>query len=160
MGTVLLKALSFVLIIILGYVLKKLVFKNPKDHQIIAFILLNVTLPATVIHAFGTFRRDTSLFMIILIGFLCAVIPMLFVFLISRHQKKDRRAFSMINVCGFNIGCFALPFVQNFFGPGGMIIACLFDIGNAFMVTRRLVRIHVDFPANQSGRKNRRLVHF
>ena len=41
----------------------------------------------------------------------------------------------MINVCGFNIGCFALPFVQNFFGPGGMIIACLFDIGNAFMVT-------------------------
>lgn len=32
MGTVLLKALSFVLIIVLGYVLKKLVFKNPKDH--------------------------------------------------------------------------------------------------------------------------------
>ena len=135
MGTVLLKALSFVLIIVLGYVLKKLVFKNPKNHQIIAFILLNVTLPATVIHAFGTFRRDTSLFLIILIGFLCAVVPMLFVYLISRHQKKDKRAFSMINVCGFNIGCFALPFVQNFFGPGGMIIACLFDIGNAFMVT-------------------------
>lgn len=41
----------------------------------------------------------------------------------------------MINVCGFTIGCFALPFVQNFFGPGKMIIACLFDIGNAFMVT-------------------------
>ncbi len=28
----------------------------------------------------------------------------------------------MINVCGFTIGCFALPFVQNFFGPGKMII--------------------------------------
>lgn len=43
MDVVLLKALSFVLIIILGYVIKKLVFKNPKDHQIIAFLLLNVT---------------------------------------------------------------------------------------------------------------------
>lgn len=135
MGTVLLKALSFVLIIVLGYVLKKLVFKNPKDHQIIAFVLLNVTLPATVIHAFGTFQRDTSLFLIILLGFLCSLIPLLFVYLISRRERKDKRAFSMINVCGFNIGCFALPFVQNFFGPGGMIIACLFDIGNAFMVT-------------------------
>ncbi len=135
MGTVLLKALSFVLIIVLGYVLKKLVFKKPQDHQIIAFILLNVTLPATVIHAFGTFQRDTSLFLIILLGFLCSLIPLLFVYLISRRERKDKRAFSMINVCGFNIGCFALPFVQNFFGPGGMIVACLFDIGNAFMVT-------------------------
>lgn len=60
---------------------------------------------------------------------------MLFVWFFSRHRPKDKRAFSMINVCGFNIGCFALPFVQNFFGPGGMIIACLFDIGNAFLVT-------------------------
>ena len=135
MGTVLLKALSFVLIIVLGYVLKKLVFKKPQDHQIIAFILLNVTLPATVVHAFGTFQRDTSLFLIILLGFLCSLIPLLFVYLISRRERKDKRAFSMINVCGFNIGCFALPFVQNFFGPGGMIVACLFDIGNAFMVT-------------------------
>ena len=104
MGTVLLKALSFVLIVVLGYALKKLVFKDPKDHQIIAFILLNVTLPATVIHAFGTFRRDTSLFLIILVGFLCAAIPMLFVYLTSSRHKKDKRAFSMINVCGFNIG--------------------------------------------------------
>ena len=41
----------------------------------------------------------------------------------------------MINVTGFNIGAFSLPFIQNFFGPGGMIVACLFDIGNAVMVT-------------------------
>ena len=93
MGTVPLMALSFVLITVLGYVLKKLVFKNPKDHQIIAFILLNVTLPATDIHAFGTFRRDTSLFLIILIGFLCAAILVLFVYLTSNCHKKDKRGF-------------------------------------------------------------------
>ena len=135
MSTVLLKALSFVLIILLGYGIKKLVFKDPACHRILAFILLNVTLPATVIHAFGHFQRDTSLLPVVLLGFLCALVPLLIVYFASRRQTKEKRAFSMINVTGFNIGAFSLPFVQNFFGPGGTIVACLFDIGNAFMVT-------------------------
>ena len=135
MVTVLLKALSFVLIIVIGYGLKKFFFKRPQDHRIIAFILLNVTLPATVIHAFGSFQRNNSLFLVIFLGFLCSLIPMLFVFFFSRGQTTEKSAFSMINVTGFNIGAFALPFVQTFFGPGGTLIACLFDIGNAFMVT-------------------------
>ena len=121
MSAVLLKAFSFILIIFLGYGLKKLVFRDPACHRILAFILLNITLPATVIHAFGHFQRDTF--------------PMLIVYLISHRLPTEKRAFSMINVTGFNIGAFSLPFIQNFFGPGGMIVACLFDIGNAFMVT-------------------------
>lgn len=134
MGTVLLKALSFVLIIILGYILKKRVFREPVYQRILAFLLLNITLPATVIHAFAHFQRDASLLIIILFGFLGAFIPMLVVYLTSFRQPTEKRAFSMINVTGFNIGAFSLPFVQNFFGPGGMIVACLFDIGNAVMV--------------------------
>ena len=135
MGTVLLKAFSFVLIIFLGYSLKKLVFRDPACHRILAFILLNITLPATVIHAFSHFQRDASLLLLILLGFLCALIPMLIVYLASYRLPAEKRAFSMINVTGFNIGAFSLPFIQNFFGPTGMVVACLFDIGNAFMVT-------------------------
>ena len=135
MSTVLLKALSFVLIILTGYLLKKLVFRDPAVQKLLAFILLNITLPATVIHAFGRFSRDTSMFFIILLGFLCSFIPMMIVYLASWRQRKEKRAFAMINVTGFNIGAFSLPFIQNFFGPGGMIVACLFDIGNAVMVT-------------------------
>ena len=135
MSTVLLKALSFILIILTGYILKKLVFKEPATHRLLAFVLLNITLPATVIHAFGRFSRDTSMFFIILLGFLCSFIPMMIVYLASWRQRKEKRAFAMINVTGFNIGAFSLPFIQNFFGPGGMIVACLFDIGNAVMVT-------------------------
>lgn len=135
MSAVLLKAFSFILIIFLGYGLKKLVFRDPACHRILAFILLNITLPATVIHAFSHFQRDTSLLLVVLLGFLCALIPMLIVYLISHRLPTEKRAFSMINVTGFNIGAFSLPFIQNFFGPGGMIVACLFDIGNAFMVT-------------------------
>ena len=135
MSTVLLKALSFILIILTGYILKKLLFRDPAPQRLLAFVLLNITLPATVIHAFGQFSRDTSLFFIVLLGFLCSFIPMMIVYLASWRQRKEKRAFAMINVTGFNIGAFSLPFIQNFFGPGGMIVACLFDIGNAVMVT-------------------------
>ena len=135
MSTVLLKALSFILIILTGYILKKLLFRDPAPQRLLAFVLLNITLPATVIHAFGQFSRDTSLFFIVLLGFLCSFIPMMLVYLASWRQRKEKRAFAMINVTGFNIGAFSLPFIQNFFGPGGMIVACLFDIGNAVMVT-------------------------
>ena len=100
-----------------------------------SFVLLNITLPATVIHAFGQFSRDTSLFFIIVLGFLCSFIPMMIVYLASWRQRKEKRAFAMINVTGFNIGAFSLPLIQSFFGSGGIIIACLFDIGNAIMVT-------------------------
>lgn len=135
MNAVLLKVLSFVLIIFLGYGIKKRVFKDPAFQRIFAFILLNITLPATVIHAFGHFRKSTSYLPVVLLGFLCAFIPMLLVYLTSYRFSTEKRAFSMINVTGFNIGAFSLPFIQNFFGPTGMVIACLFDIGNAFMVT-------------------------
>ena len=70
MSTVLLKALSFILIILTGYILKKLLFRDPAPQRLLAFVLLNITLPATVIHAFGQFSRDTSLFFIVLLGFL------------------------------------------------------------------------------------------
>ena len=107
MSTVLLKALSFVLIILTGYLLKKLVFRDPAVQKLLAFILLNITLPATVIHAFGRFSRDTSMFFIILLGFLCSFIPMMIVYLASWRQRKEKRAFAMINVTGFNIGAFS-----------------------------------------------------
>ena len=38
-----------------------------------------------------------------------------------------------MNFPGYNIGCFALPFVQSFLGPAGMIATFLFDIGNGFI---------------------------
>ena len=134
MFSVLLKSLSFVLIILLGYVLKRRVFTTEGDYRFPAFLLLNITLPATVIHAFGAFKGNQSLLALVGYGFLAALIPMLLVWLLGFRLPRERRAFGMINVTGFNIGAFTLPFVQSFFGPAGVIAACLFDIGNALLV--------------------------
>lgn len=50
-------------------------------------------------------------------------------------MNRQDRIFTMINMTGYNIGCFTLPLIQNFFGSGGAVAACMFDTGNAVMMT-------------------------
>ena len=51
--------------------------------------------------------------------------------LIYRKKGKEAQAFGILNVPGYNIGTFAMPFTQNFLGPLGNIATSLFDMGNA-----------------------------
>ena len=49
-------------------------------------------------------------------------------------EKKsgiDAQAFHMLNLSGYNIGTFVIPFAQSFLGPMGVIAASLFDTGNS-----------------------------
>ena len=69
MSGVLLKAFSFIFGIIIGYLLKKKGFFKKEDVSVITKITLNITLPAAVVTSFSNFEKDSSLFMIIAIGF-------------------------------------------------------------------------------------------
>jgi len=39
----------------------------------------------------------------------------------------------MLNLSGFNISNFALPFVSGVFSPIGILATCMFDAGNSIM---------------------------
>ena len=69
MEQVLTKALAFVAVIALGYFLKKRGFFKPHDYELIAKIVLNITLPCAVITSFAAFKMDYTLFILTLIGF-------------------------------------------------------------------------------------------
>lgn len=129
------KPLSFLLIICSGYLLKKKGFFGKDDYKLLSKIVLTFTMPCAVIGTFAGFERDVSLFWIVLLGFLCSLIPMLVVYLLSFRQEKDRRIFSMINTSGYAIGSFTLPLIQGFYGAYSGVITCMFDTGNAVMMT-------------------------
>lgn len=131
----LLKAFAFIFIIILGYALKKAGFFSSKDYGLISKIVLNITLPAAVITSFSDFKMQSSLLIVVVLGFLCNIIPWIIGFWISRKRENGERAFFLINAPGYNIGCFTMPYVQNFLGAFGVIVTCMFDIGNAIMCT-------------------------
>lgn len=129
------KPLSFLLIICSGYLLKRCGFFQKDDYKIFSKIVLTFTMPCAVIGTFSGFERDAYLFWIVLIGFICSLLPMLAVYLLSFGQETDRRVFSMINTSGYGIGCFSLPLIQGFYGAYSGVITCMFDTGNAVMMT-------------------------
>lgn len=129
------KPMSYVLVIMLGYLLKRAGFFGKDDHRLMSKIMVNITLPCTIIQAFDGFERDTKMFIIVGIGFICAFVPILLMYLTTGRVEKRLRAYRMLNIGGYNIGCFSLPLVQAFFGNTGVVAACMFDTGNAIMMT-------------------------
>ena len=130
---VLTRAGCFVAIIILGYILKKIGLFKPSDFSVLSTIVLKITLPASIIANFANKSIDFSMFTIMLLGLLFGLLYILIAFLINLRKSKEQRAFEILNLPGYNIGCFAMPFAQNFLGATGVITTSLFDIGNAFV---------------------------
>ena len=135
MLNILLKSASFVFLIILGYLLKRCRFFGPKDYTIPMKLVLNITLPAAVITSFSSYQFDLSLLLCTLIGFSMNWILLGISFLCSRNRPRASRAVWLNSVPGYNIGAFALPFVQSFFPASGVVACCLFDSGSALMCT-------------------------
>lgn len=131
----LIKPASYVLVIALGYLLTRAGFFARGDHRLISKIMINVTLPCTIVRAFDGFSRDAQMFLIVGIGFACSLLPMALMYLTARGADTRLRAYRMLNIGGYNIGCFSLPLIEVFFGSTGVITACMFDTGNAVMMT-------------------------
>ena len=75
------------------------------------------------------------MFIIVGIGFGLACLPMVLMYLTTRGVDTRLRAYRMLNIGGYNIGCFSMPLIEVFFGSTGVITACMFDTGNAVMMT-------------------------
>lgn len=131
----LVRPMSYVLVIILGFALKRAGFLKKEDQPVLSRIMLNITLPCAIIQGFASFVRDGRLFIIVGIGLACAFLPMLLMYLTTKGVDTRLRAYRMLNIGGYNVGCFSLPLISAFFGSQGVVAACMFDMGNAVMMT-------------------------
>lgn len=135
MGGVLLKAFSFIFIIILAYFLKCVHLFGPKDYTVAVKIVLNITLPAAVVTSFAASPLDKSMLVLAAVGFVANCAMMGLGLLLGRGKENGLRALYALALPGYNIGAFAMPFAQGFLGASGAAAACLFDTGNAIMCT-------------------------
>lgn len=133
METVLLKAAGFVVIIMIGYLMKILRVFSRRDGRFLSKLIMQVTLPAAVITGFQGFEIDTNIVFMILFGIGSNVIMLLCALRASKGKVPEVRAFYILGVSTYNIGAFTVPFVQTFFSSKELGIVCLFDVGNAIM---------------------------
>lgn len=134
-AAVLAKALAFILIIVTGYVLKRLGFFCREDFLLISKIVIRITLPAAIVSNFSNISMDNSLLFMVLLGLAANILMVGIGYLINIRSGKEKQVFDMVNLSGYNIGNFTIPFVQSFLGPVGFAATSLFDAGNAVMCT-------------------------
>ena len=131
MISVLSRAACFIAIIFLGYFLRRIGFFKAEDFQVLSKIVLKITLPAAIVYSFADKVIDPSMLVLSLLGFLGGLVYIGAAFLINIGKEKNYKAFEIVNLPGYNIGNFTLPFVQSFLGPTGVVVTSLFDSGNA-----------------------------
>lgn len=133
MEDVLIRAMSFVVIIFLGYQLRKIGFFKEEDFHVLSKIVLKITLPAAIITSVANKEVAVSMLSVSLLGLSFGILYVVLAYLMTIRSSKEQRAFEILNIAGYNIGNFTLPFVQSFLGPAGVITVSLFDTGNAFI---------------------------
>ncbi|MCI1984751.1 MAG: permease [Bifidobacteriaceae bacterium] len=133
--TPILQSGAFVLIIIMGFLLRRFGVFGANDYRILQSVVFNLTLPSAIIVSFVSGHHGLNLLLVTLFGLGCALLPIPILFFMSRKRKVSERAFLLLNASGFNVGTFCFPILQAFLGPSTLMVAAMFDMGNAVMVT-------------------------
>lgn len=133
MAEVLMKAGAFVAVILMGNLLRRAGYFKEEDFYVLSKIVLKITLPAAIVSNFSGADMRPSMLVLTLLGLLSGLILIGTAFAVSLGKDKEERAFNIVNLPGYNIGNFAMPFTQSFLGPGGVVATSLFDTGNAFI---------------------------
>lgn len=135
MGTVFVKSASFLFVILLGILFRGAGILGERDHKVISSIVLKITLPAAVISSTANMACQPQLLLLPALALAVSWGMIGLGVLLSRDRPAGERAFYMLNLPSWNIGAFALPFLQSFLGAQAVMAACLFDVGNSIMCT-------------------------
>lgn len=150
MFEILQKSLVLILVIVLGYALKKIgLFSQEKDFSTLSKLVLYITLPSAIITNLNGLRFPIYLLFISLFGFLC---NWLYILLSKQFGRdKEEKAFMAINLNGYNIGNFALPFIAYFLEGLPILAISLFDAGNSVMVLGGNYAMAKNFKENDAN---------
>ena len=128
---ILMRAGSFIAIIVMGYLLKRIGFFKQEDFTVLSKIVIRITLPCAIITSFAGKTIDPALLSLTFLAIGCGITYISIAFLINRKHSREQQSFEMLNLAGYNIGTFVIPFAQSFLGALGVIAVSLFDTGNA-----------------------------
>lgn len=135
MAAIAIKSASFLFVILLGILLRRIGVFGEKDHRVISSIVLKITLPAAVISSTANMAWQPQLLLIPALALAVSWGMIGLGMWMSRGKSTGERVLNMVNYPGWNIGAFALPFLQSFLGAEAVMGACLFDVGNSIMCT-------------------------
>ncbi|MDR5659079.1 AEC family transporter [Serpentinicella sp. ANB-PHB4] len=121
------------LIIMLGYILKRCSILTEKDGNSIAKIIFNITLPSVVISTFSQITVQWSLITLSISQFAFGLFLTVIAIFTFRKEKRHVKGMLTMTLPGYNIGLFSFPFVEAIWGQSGLTYMAMFAIGNSFI---------------------------
>ena len=94
---------------------------------------MRITLPAALVCSFAGRELEYSMLLLSLLSLAFGLFMIAAACLLNRRWGRDAQAFAIVNMAGFNIGNFVLPFAQGFLGPVAVMAVSVFDVGNSFI---------------------------
>lgn len=126
--------LMSMLIIILGYICKRLKVVKQQDGEALARIVINITLPCLIVTTFSTLKIDPSLVKLTLINIVYGISITAIGLYVFRKKKRKAKGVLLMLLPTFNIGLFAYPLVQVIWGHEGVKYFGMFDVGNSLII--------------------------
>lgn len=131
MQAIIIRALCFLGMVLLGFAMKKAGLLSKEDGYALSRVIMNITLPCAIISSFSSIDLSGSMLIFILFGLLANAILLLVAYFISRNKSREDIIYYILSMPAYNIGNFTLPFTSAMMGPVGAVTTCLFDTGNA-----------------------------
>lgn len=133
----LLSVLAYVIIILIGLTLRSAGVFPRELVRPIGLLVMNVTLPSAIITALNGVELPFNLLLLILLPIAATWLLIFVAWFLTRRRADAVQAapFAMLNMTGYNIGNFAMPFTMGLVSPLGFLAVCLFDVGNSIMCT-------------------------
>lgn len=133
METILIKALGFLFMIVMGFILKRIGLFSLNDSGLLSKLVLKITLPMAIVNNFRSLELNSSYLVAIALGFAVHFAVIAVVLVLTKHKPPEQKAFYIINSAGYNIGLCTLPYMSGFFAADAVALLCMFDVGNAIM---------------------------
>ncbi|HBU9594580.1 AEC family transporter [Staphylococcus aureus] len=123
-----------ILLIALGYFLKRINYIKATDSQVIATLVLNVTLPSLVIVNLNSAELKLSFSILPILMIIYGIVAkMIAVWFFRKYDNHMRGSVGMMTGA-MNIGLFAYPLIEVIWPKTGLIYFGMADIGGAFVM--------------------------
>ncbi len=121
-------------IIGIGYILKRVKVLKEENGFVISKLIFNITLPATILKFTSSVDIDLSYILLPLLSIIFSIFMALLGFLSFRKYPRNLKGALIMTMVGFNIANFSFPLVEGIWGDAGMPYIALIDAGNAFSI--------------------------
>lgn len=150
MGSVYSKTVSMMLMIALGYLLKRGRVVTRSDSRVLSKIIIHVTLPCVILTNLNGIKIQKDLASAILLGFAVNLLLTILAFALTHKKPKELRCIYLFSLPLFNISGYAVPIAQSYVSDREIAALLLFNLG-----TTVFTYVIVPFLVGQSFSKRK-----